>query len=69
MVVYEKFFSVVQDSRMRSVCNNVIVLYGYRIVKTSVVHSAATVQYARKYKIFVYIPLYSNIHSCRTAIV
>ena len=49
---------------MRSLCKSMVMLYGYRIIKTSVVHSAATVHYARKYKIFVYILLYSNIHSC-----
>ena len=44
MVVYDKTCSVVQDSRMRSLCN-MVVLYGDRIIIKSTMHSAARVRY------------------------
>ena len=45
MVVYNKILSVVQDSRMRSLCNNLVVHYGDRIIIKSIMHSTATVHY------------------------
>ena len=67
MVVYDKIFSVVQDSRMRSLCNNMVVLYVDRIIikSTKVLCTPLQQCTTRKYKIFVYIPSYSNMVAVR----
>ena len=67
MVVYDKIFSVVQDSRMRSLCNNMVVLYGDRIIIKFIMHSAATAHHEEVQDFRVH-PIVQQ-HGCCTAIV
>ena len=69
MVVYDKIFSVVQDSLMRSLCNNMVVLCDDRITIKSIMHSAATVHYEEVQDFRVYSIVQLQLHGCCTAIV